>query len=212
VRGSNAPAADIQRRSDDTLDAERLECVHGADNINDRVERTDLVQMDFVHWRVVNGCFRIRKLRKQRLSALFRPRGERSSVDQLKYFCECSVLGMAMLVIGAMHMDVSGAVVVHMVGRRTLTSHPQLGRAHTSPRHAFGPDGLPIEGEAPQRVPKAVKREACVEQSAQNHVAGGTRETIEIEEGHPPIILSRVIQAAADALTQPVRSSADRQE
>ena len=45
VRRMHHPAADVQRRADDAIGAEPLEREHRADDVDDRVERADLVQM-----------------------------------------------------------------------------------------------------------------------------------------------------------------------
>ena len=48
------PLPDVQRRHDDVVGAEPLHPEHGADDVDDRVERADLVQVDALDRHVVN--------------------------------------------------------------------------------------------------------------------------------------------------------------
>ena len=60
VGAAHRSAADVQRRRDHVVDAEPLERVHRADDVDDRVERADLVQMHPLDRRVVDGGFGLR--------------------------------------------------------------------------------------------------------------------------------------------------------
>jgi hypothetical protein len=48
VRGADHAAADVQRRGDDMVDPQPLQREDGADDVDDRVEGADLVQVDLV--------------------------------------------------------------------------------------------------------------------------------------------------------------------
>ncbi len=52
-------AADVERRGHDPIDTEPLHAVHGADDVDDRVERADFVQMDAFERHVVDRRLRL---------------------------------------------------------------------------------------------------------------------------------------------------------
>ena len=82
MRRSNGAAADIQRRRDDAIGTEQLERMHRADNVDDGIERADLVQMDFVDRRAVNGPFDLAEPRKERLRPILAGRAQTRPINQ----------------------------------------------------------------------------------------------------------------------------------
>ena len=81
-------------------------------------------------------------------------------------------------------------VVVVVVGVRSLGGlpfdHPELRRRHAGAQHALGRDVVAVDGQTAQRRAKPVERDPRVEQRAQNHVAGGAVEAVEVENSHGP--------------------------
>jgi hypothetical protein len=52
----NHSAANVERRTDHLVCAGPLHREHNADDVDDRVEGADFVQVDFLHWHLVNRC------------------------------------------------------------------------------------------------------------------------------------------------------------
>jgi hypothetical protein len=59
------PAADIQRRRQNRVHAKLFEREYGACDIDDRVERTDLVQVDAIEGCAVDGRFGFSQAREE---------------------------------------------------------------------------------------------------------------------------------------------------
>ena len=72
-------------------------------------------------------------------------------------------------------------MVVGMLQRFRFTAHAKLRRRHSCARDPLGPDGIPINREAAERTAQIVERKTRIEQRAENHVAGGAGETIEVQ-------------------------------
>ncbi len=86
-----------------------------------------------------------------------------------------------------MLVDVLVVVMVDVSGLDGRTvDHPELGGRHAGAEHAVGRDVAAVDGQAAQRRTQPVERHAGVEQRAENHVAGGAVEAVEIEDSHGP--------------------------
>ncbi len=57
MRARHRAAADVERRRDDPVGAEPFHREHGADDVDDRVDGANLVQMDAVEGHLVNCRF-----------------------------------------------------------------------------------------------------------------------------------------------------------
>jgi len=68
VRRLHRAAADVQRRAHDPVRADPLEGEHDADDVDDRVEGADLVQVDLLDRHLMNRRFRLRQPLEQRPS------------------------------------------------------------------------------------------------------------------------------------------------
>jgi len=73
--------------------------------------------------------------------------------------------------------------VLMALGRNTLPPHVELGRADAPADDGLRPDAIWRDGEAAQRTADVLERDARIDQSTQDHVAGGTGETVEVENG-----------------------------
>ena len=71
MRRLDRAAADVERRGDDAIDAERLERIDGANDVDDRIESAYFVQMHVLERGAVNGCFRRAELQEQLFRAGF---------------------------------------------------------------------------------------------------------------------------------------------
>jgi hypothetical protein len=77
------------------------------------------------------------------------------------------------------------------VSRPAFPLHLELGGAHARARDALRPDCLGGDRQAPERPTHLGQRYPGVDQRAQDHVAGGTREAVEVKELHNLSILSQ---------------------
>ena len=83
-------------------------------------------------------------------------------------------------------------VVLMAVGRNALPPHVELGRANASADNGLRPDRIWRDGEAAQRAADVLERDARVDESTQDHVAGGTGKTVEGENGQDPYSIARL--------------------
>jgi hypothetical protein len=58
MRANHRSTADVQRRTDPFIHAQRLGAYRSAYDVDNRVNRTDFVEMDFFNVRIVNFGFR----------------------------------------------------------------------------------------------------------------------------------------------------------
>ena len=68
--------------------------------------------------------------------------------------------------------------------RRRVLVHAELRRRDAALHHAVGGNVPALDAEAPERRLQLGQREAGIEQRAENHVAGGAGETVEIQQLH----------------------------
>src|SRR5438105_11951896 len=132
MRRADRAAADIERRGNDALCPEELERVHGADDIDDRIERADLVEVDPVGRRTVDRSFDLSKPRKQRLCAIFSCGAQPRAFDQRVNFPK-----------RPMRMRLGGDPAVRMALMSLaaiLAAHLEFCRADAGTIHTFGPD------------------------------------------------------------------------
>lgn len=91
--------------------------------------------------------------------------------------CRRRCVRMVML---AVIVPVAVLMVVSMV-RAVFTTYAEFCGRETGPYHALGPDDVPLNREAAQRPSDRGERHTRVDERTQDHVAGCTRETVEIE-------------------------------
>ena len=82
MRRLHHAASDVDRRHDHVVHAQAVEGVHRADDVDDRVERADLVQVHFLDRHLMDRGFSHREPFKQRLCAVLPRRGQRRAVDE----------------------------------------------------------------------------------------------------------------------------------
>jgi hypothetical protein len=71
VRGLHRAAPDVDGRHDDAIGLEPVEREDSPDDVDDRVERADFVQVDLLHRHVVDGGFRFREPIEERRRTRF---------------------------------------------------------------------------------------------------------------------------------------------
>jgi len=82
-------------------------------------------------------------------------------------------------------------VIVGTIERRLFAADVELGGADSRARYPLRPDRVAADCEASERATQVVERQAGVEQRAEDHVARRAGKTVEIQDGHTAIILSR---------------------
>ena len=76
MRRMDHSAADVERRADDRVGAEPLQPEHRADDVDDRVEGADFVEMHLLDRHLVNRRLGVRQPLEQRLRAVASGFGE----------------------------------------------------------------------------------------------------------------------------------------
>ena len=172
VRRMDHAAADVQRRADDAVRAGPLHREHGTDDVDDRVERADLVQVDLLHRHLMDRRFRFAEPLEHGLGALA-PRGrQRRPVDHVEDLWQVPVrvrLGGRGRVRGAW-FRVEGTLV-----------HRELRRRNAGAQDLFRAQFHLAQREAAEGVLQIVERQAGVEQRAERHVARDPRKTVEVQ-------------------------------
>ena len=82
MRRVHHAAADVQRRADDAIGMKPFEREHGADDVDNRVERADLVQVNLLDRHLMNGRLGFAETMEQLFGACLRDRRERRALDQ----------------------------------------------------------------------------------------------------------------------------------
>jgi hypothetical protein len=59
--------------------------------------------------------------------------------------------------------------------------HAELRRRHAGPQHPVCRDRAVVDGQAAERPSEHVERQAEIQQRPEDHVAGGARETVEVQ-------------------------------
>ena len=99
VRRLHHSASHIERRADDAIGVQPLEREHRPDDIDDRVERPDFVEVHLLDRHLMNGRLGHRQPVEQRLGAIAAGRRQRASIDQGEDFRQTSVrVGMGAVV------------------------------------------------------------------------------------------------------------------
>ena len=102
VRARHRAAADVERRRDDAVGAEPFHREHGADDVDDRVDGADLVQVDAVERHVVNRGLGFGEPVEQRDGARLPGRRQRRTADVALDVGEAVMtLGLPAVALGA---------------------------------------------------------------------------------------------------------------
>ena len=110
MRRLHHPAADVQRRADHAVGIRPLHSVHDADDVDDRVERADLVQVHLVDGHLMDRGFRVAEAAEHRFRALLPRRRQARVVDEMKNLGQAPV--RMRVLAGAVLVTVVGVLVV----------------------------------------------------------------------------------------------------
>src|SRR5262245_14714111 len=137
-----------------------------AHDVDDGINRADFVKMDLVRRRSVNRSLDFTESRTQLLRACLASRAPppaRHDGLNPRERSDCVRL----------ESDSTMRVMV-MLAAAVLAADLELRRHDSCTLDTLGPDGLPIDGQASQRRPDVIDRNACIDQRADDHVAGRT--------------------------------------
>ncbi len=200
-RVHHAPA-DVQRGAHDAIGVEPLERVDGPDDVDNRVERADFVQVYLVDRDLMDGRFGFSQTMEERLRAILACRRKRRALDKPVDLRQAAMGMMGMgdrrrrVLVGVrvrMSVIVTVFIVVMMdmivvtagVSGGAVFIDDELGGRDTGAKHAPGRDRGSVDGKAAQRAAQLFERQAGVEEGAQHHIARRAVETVEIENaGH----------------------------
>ena len=164
-----------------TLGADPLHREHDADDVDDRIERADFVQVDGVDRHLMDSGFNFREPLKHRLRAIASGGRQRGAIDEREDLRKASVRMMPRVRV---MMIVRVVTVVMVFVRVIVLVHGELRRRHTGAKdllcvHVDTTNG--VEREAAERARELVERQAGVDERAERHVSGNAGEAIEIQ-------------------------------
>jgi hypothetical protein len=156
-----------------------LEAEDRADDVDDRVERAHLVQVDLLDRRGVDRGLGLGETMEQALRALLSPGRQRGSIDRP------FDLGERMMV--PVIVPVRGRIVMVMrVRGGLLRVDAELRCGHAGTEHTFARHVSAINREAAERPSQLVDRQSEVEQRADRHIARGAGEAVQIQRLRQP--------------------------
>ena len=94
------------------------------------------------------------------------------------------------------------------IWRMRLPTDVELRCANAPANHRLRPDRIRRNREAAERLPHVLELHAGIDQCAEDHVAGGTREAVEIERGQDP----QSYQQRRDRPSAPLGDRADLEQ
>jgi hypothetical protein len=179
--------------------------MNDADDVDDRIEGADLVQVNLIHRHGMDGGFRFREALEHRLRAVSSRYRERRPVNQTEDLRKAAmgmmtVLGTFMTVRSTFVIVPGMIVTVRCTIVRVLMSvvlsmlwpvsgrfmrvvvHDELCRRHSRAQHFPGVDVCAIDEQTAERRAKAVERQPGVEQCADGHISRNSGETVEIQQ------------------------------
>jgi DnaK suppressor protein len=158
----------------DRFDPEVVEPEAGADDVDDRVERAHLVELDVVGRDAVDAALGLGEPREDRECVGAHPIRQPAPLEE-----RTNVAIRPMRVVVVMRMP------TRLVGMLSVHAHVEFRRADSRPRDALSVDRDAVEAERGDRVAHAREREAEIEQRAHGHVAAHAGERVEICDLHP---------------------------
>ena len=146
----------------DVLDSEPLESVHRSDDVDDRIEGADFVEMNPLDGGVVDRRFGLGQPLEHVHRAILSFARQRGTADRRD--------------------DVFEMVVRVVTGRRgirrRLFDETELRCRHAGPQDAIGRDVAVFDRQAAKRTLQGFHRQAEIDQRAQDHVPRCARETV----------------------------------
>ena len=191
VLGPDGAVADRDRAADDGVDPEDLERDADTDDVDDRVERADLVELDVAGVDAVDLAFDLGEGPVDRERPIAGAFGKVGRADQLEHVAGPTVSDVR--VVGAEHGRRRVVVIVHGDVR------PR--RADTAPLHALERERVPVDTEPGESVGDRVHVGTGIDERRQQHVAGHARAAV---EPHRASAHRRSTRATAHAAPKPL--------
>jgi hypothetical protein len=189
-------APDIDGRRDDLRRAEPLEPEYRADDVHDRIEGANFVQVDSFNRYVVYRRLGISQTAKQLYGAILSITREAGLLDRGGNLFQAvmtagrrpargmtGVLFVIMCVIVIVCVDVIIVIMMMVVMlrvRRGGLLKPELRRGHTGPEDPLRANRVRVQRQTPESLAQLRDRQPDVEQRAEHHVSGRSGETIEV--------------------------------
>jgi hypothetical protein len=162
MRRVDAAAADVEGRRDHGVDAQLLEREDRSDDVDDRIDRPHLVEVDALERQAVNAGLHLAEPQEQGFGASLGRRTERGPID------ECVNLGQGTMVVA---VRVRRRVLGMPVAMPGLALDAELRCCDACPRHRLGPHHLRIDGEAAEGRADIGERDPGVDEGSEHHVA-----------------------------------------
>ncbi len=159
MRGADHPDAVRHWARLHFVDVEQLECRARADDVDDRVEAADLVEVDLLGRTAVEMAFGLGE------------RVERAERAAPHPFRQAGLL------------DESGDVPRGAHDAALLGVDDDVRRADAAALHRLGVERPPTDGDAPAQLADLVEVGARVDEAAEGHVAGDPAEAVEPRDG-----------------------------
>jgi hypothetical protein len=199
-----------------------------ADDVDDRVERADLVKMNLIERHAVDRGLHLAKPVEQCLGAVLPASAQRRAVDETVDLRQrampvmaagqfaivardpavCIVMMMSVVVM--MRVPVSavvGPIRASALASDALASDLELRGADAGAGHALGPDRVGSDRQRTQRAPYLVEGNTRIDQRAEHHVAGCPGKAVEIENPQTlPIVSASRLDAFGRTPGSPARA------
>jgi hypothetical protein len=191
--------ADVHRRNHYPLSAEPLDGEYGADDVDDRVERSDLMKVYPLDRHLVYRCLGFREALEQLPGTCAGARRQSRALDESENLRHApmrvrmrrrragSVVDVRprfLPLTTSVGVPIPAAVGLVATSMSTTLYELELRRRHAGSEHARGGQLVVIDAEAAERATEVVERQPGVEQSTEDHVARGTVETVEVQQLH----------------------------
>src|ERR1044071_819117 len=131
--------------------------------------------MDVLRWGPMDGPFHLSEPGKERLRAILARGAQTRAVDE-----GVDLRQRAMRVRICRDRATAAVMVMVVAVTGILAPDLELRRADARTVHALGPDRVPIDRQAAEGPANLLERHARVDERADDHVAGGTREAVEV--------------------------------
>ena len=169
VGGMHRALPDRDRTADDPLDTEHFECGTGTDDVDDRVDRPDLVELDVVGRHAMHRALDVRKRGEGGQRSGGNPRRQIRRRDEFANRPVGTVLDGTVLVV--MVMVVAVIAVVY--------DHVSLCRGDPAAQHRFEAECVVVERQASDDLGDRQLVGTGVNECRHRHVASGARKAVE---------------------------------
>ena len=182
----NRALADGDRAAHDALDVERFQRSTGADDVDDGIDRPDLMELDVVSRGAVHFSFHLGQQAEGSLGAVTNALGQICGVDQ---FADRPVAAVVIMRV----------IMIVPVGENHNVS---LRRGHSAAHHVLERQGVAVEVEAADELTDHQRVGTRIDQCRHRHVTCRTGEAVE-PGGSGHCIILAIAHAAPNPLSIP---------